>query len=68
MNRSTSYVRIAIVVVAVTTCWFLSTLVPSPYKKDTALLPLDDAHKVSRPEPLSDAGVPVAAPSLATID
>ena len=68
MNHTTSYVRIAIIVAAAGTIWFLSTLVPSPYKKDTALMPLDALHTVSRPEPISEVRVPAASPSLATID
>ncbi len=68
MNQSTSFVRIAIIVLAAGSMWFLSTFVPSPYKTDTALVPLDASHKVSRPEPLSDASVPTAPLSLATVD
>ena len=68
MNESTSYWRLAVIVLAAGTIWFLSTFVPSPYKKDTALVPMDASHKVSRPEPISDARVPAAPPSLATID
>jgi hypothetical protein len=60
MDHSTSYVRIIIVVVAAATIWFLSTFVPSPYKKDTALVPMGPVHQAPPQEPLSYVpGLPV---------
>jgi hypothetical protein len=68
MNDSVSYVRLAVVAIVAITIWFLSTLVPSPYMKDTALVPIDSVRQASRPEPLSDARVPTATPRLAGFD
>lgn len=61
MHDSLSYKRLAVVVVAAFTCWFCSTLVPSPYKKDAALVPMPADHQVAVPEPLSGLSpLPVA--------